>query len=71
MKSKQCEVKPTNRKEIEMSSIDVDHKSMKLEVLVLPVFNVDRAKDFYKTLGWRLNADFVTDEDFRVTTQRQ
>ena len=54
-----------------MSSIDVDHKSMKLEVLVLPVFNVDRAKDFYKTLGWRLNADFVTDEDFRVTTQRQ
>jgi hypothetical protein len=39
-------IKPTNRKEIEMSSIDVDHKSMKLEVLVLPVSDVDRAKDF-------------------------
>ncbi len=64
-------IKPTNRKEIEISSIDVDHKSMKLEVLVLPVSDVDRAKDFYKTLGWRLNADFLTDEDFWVTTQSQ
>jgi predicted lactoylglutathione lyase len=42
---------------------------MKLEVLVLPVSDVDRAKDFYKTLGWRLNADFLTDEDFWVMTQ--
>jgi catechol 2,3-dioxygenase-like lactoylglutathione lyase family enzyme len=39
---------------------------MKLEVVVLPVADVDRAKDFYKALGWRLDADFATGEDFRV-----
>lgn len=32
---------------------------MKLEVAVIPVANVDRAKDFYVTLGWRLDADFA------------
>jgi catechol 2,3-dioxygenase-like lactoylglutathione lyase family enzyme len=36
---------------------------MKLEVVVVPVFDVDRAKQFYKTLGWRLDADFITGED--------
>src|SRR3954447_21861569 len=39
---------------------------MKLEVVVIPVTDVDRAKDFYKGLGWRLDADFATSEDFRV-----
>ena len=39
---------------------------MKLEVVVLPVSDVDRAKDFYKNLGWRLDADVVGAEDFRV-----
>jgi catechol 2,3-dioxygenase-like lactoylglutathione lyase family enzyme len=39
---------------------------MKLEVMVLPVADVDRAKAFYKALGWREDADFVTGEDFRV-----
>ncbi len=39
---------------------------MKLEVVVLPVADVDRAKDFYTSLGWRLDADFATSEDFRV-----
>ncbi|MBW8751497.1 MAG: VOC family protein [Propionibacteriales bacterium] len=38
---------------------------MKLEVVVLPVSDVDRAKEFYKGLGWRLDADFSTD-DLRV-----
>jgi catechol 2,3-dioxygenase-like lactoylglutathione lyase family enzyme len=38
----------------------------KLEVVVVPVSDVDRAKDFYKALGWRLDADFVSGEDFRV-----
>jgi hypothetical protein len=33
---------------------------MKLEVVVVPVSDVDRAKDFYQALGWRLDADFVT-----------
>jgi len=39
---------------------------MKLEVVGVPVTDVDRAKDFYKMLGWRLDADFVAGEDFRV-----
>ncbi|TCO42344.1 catechol 2,3-dioxygenase-like lactoylglutathione lyase family enzyme [Kribbella antiqua] len=39
---------------------------MKLEVVVVPVSDVDRAKDFYKALGWRLDADFATDAEFRV-----
>jgi catechol 2,3-dioxygenase-like lactoylglutathione lyase family enzyme len=37
----------------------------KLEVIVLPVSDVDRASDFYKSLGWRLDAD-VADDDFRL-----
>ncbi len=49
-----------------MSSIFVDRQTMKLEVLVLPVSDVDRAKGFYETLGWRLDTDFVTSKDFRV-----
>jgi catechol 2,3-dioxygenase-like lactoylglutathione lyase family enzyme len=38
----------------------------KLEVVVVPVSDVERAKQFYKTLGWREDGDFVTDEHFRV-----
>ncbi len=39
---------------------------MKLEVIVLPVSDVDRAKDFYLRLGWRLDADFPGEAGFRV-----
>jgi catechol 2,3-dioxygenase-like lactoylglutathione lyase family enzyme len=39
---------------------------MKLEVVVIPVSNVDRAKNFYTQLGWRFDADFVKGDDFRV-----
>jgi catechol 2,3-dioxygenase-like lactoylglutathione lyase family enzyme len=39
---------------------------MKLEVVVIPVSDVDRAKDFYTGLGWRLDADVATDDSFRV-----
>ena len=39
---------------------------MKLEVVVLPVSDVDLAKGFYQSLGWRLDADFATGPDFRV-----
>ncbi|WP_331284118.1 VOC family protein [Streptomyces sp. H39-C1] len=39
---------------------------MKLEVVVVPVADVDRAKDFCTGLGWRLDADVATDENFRV-----
>jgi catechol 2,3-dioxygenase-like lactoylglutathione lyase family enzyme len=39
---------------------------MKLEVVVIPVSDVDRAKEFYGNLGWRLDADFASGDDFRV-----
>ncbi|MEW2512695.1 VOC family protein [Streptomyces sp. NPDC046870] len=39
---------------------------MKLEIVVVPVADVDRAKDFYTGLGWRLDADFAPEENFRV-----
>jgi catechol 2,3-dioxygenase-like lactoylglutathione lyase family enzyme len=39
---------------------------MKLEVVVIPVSDVDRAKHFYGGLGWRLDADFAAGDDFRV-----
>jgi catechol 2,3-dioxygenase-like lactoylglutathione lyase family enzyme len=39
---------------------------IRLEVVVLPVSDVDRAKEFYVGLGWRLDADFVDGDDFRV-----
>jgi catechol 2,3-dioxygenase-like lactoylglutathione lyase family enzyme len=39
---------------------------MKLEVVVIPVSDVDRAKRFYGDLGWRLDADFAVGSEFRV-----
>jgi catechol 2,3-dioxygenase-like lactoylglutathione lyase family enzyme len=39
---------------------------MKFEIVVIPVSDVDRAKRFYGGLGWRLDADFVAGDDFRV-----
>ena len=38
----------------------------KLEAVVLPVSDVDRAKSFYEKLGWRQDADFVVGSDFRI-----
>jgi catechol 2,3-dioxygenase-like lactoylglutathione lyase family enzyme len=38
---------------------------MRLEVVTLPVSDVDRAKRFYQSLGWRLDADFVFGDDRR------
>ncbi len=38
----------------------------KLEVVVVPVSDVDRAKEFYEGLGWRLDADVARDEGFRL-----
>jgi catechol 2,3-dioxygenase-like lactoylglutathione lyase family enzyme len=51
---------------------DVKHESndakvdMKLEVIVIPVSDVDRAKEFYVKLGWRLDAEFAAGDDFRI-----
>jgi len=39
---------------------------MKLEVVTLPVSDADKAKDFYQSLGWRLDADIVKGGGFRV-----
>jgi catechol 2,3-dioxygenase-like lactoylglutathione lyase family enzyme len=36
------------------------------EVMVLPVSDVDKARDFYQALGWRLDADFPVEDGFRV-----
>jgi len=40
--------------------------NMKLEVLVIPVSDVDRSKAFYEKLGFRLDIDYAANEDFRV-----
>jgi len=39
---------------------------MKLEIVVIPVSDVDRAKRFYGGLGWRLDADYASGDDYRV-----
>jgi catechol 2,3-dioxygenase-like lactoylglutathione lyase family enzyme len=39
---------------------------MKLEVVVIAVADVDRAKDFYGALDWRLDADSAVGNDFRI-----
>jgi catechol 2,3-dioxygenase-like lactoylglutathione lyase family enzyme len=39
---------------------------MKLEVIVIPVSDVDRAKQFYAGLGWKLDVDIAKDDGFRV-----
>ena len=42
-----------------------ENLDMKLEAVVIPVADVDRAKRFYGGLGWRLDADFVVGDEFR------
>jgi catechol 2,3-dioxygenase-like lactoylglutathione lyase family enzyme len=49
-----------------MPELETGQLDMKLEVVVLGVSDVDRAKAFYENLGWRLDADFATGDDFRV-----
>ena len=39
---------------------------LKLEIVVIPVSDVDRAKNFYAELGWRLDADYASGDNFRV-----
>jgi len=45
---------------------EVGTVDMKLEVVTLPVSDVDRAKRFYQSLGWRLDADIVRGDAFRA-----
>src|SRR4051795_7573198 len=44
----------------------INEVDFKFEVVVIPVSDVDRAKQFYSNLGWRLDADFPFDNGFRV-----
>jgi catechol 2,3-dioxygenase-like lactoylglutathione lyase family enzyme len=44
----------------------VKRADMKFEIVVIPVSDIDRAKKFYGSLGWRLDADFDNGADFRV-----
>ena len=60
-----------------MSSVDVSSGTttgtppvrpgeMRLEVVVIPVSDVDRARDFYASLGWQVDADFPVQDGYRV-----
>jgi len=53
----------TKQQKYDAGSARVD---MKLEVALIPVFDVDRAKEFYTKLGWRLDDDIVMGNDSRV-----
>jgi catechol 2,3-dioxygenase-like lactoylglutathione lyase family enzyme len=59
--------------EVRMSSTETSTEApevgtvdMKLEVVTLPVSDIDRAVGFYQRLGWRLDADLTAGDDFRV-----
>jgi catechol 2,3-dioxygenase-like lactoylglutathione lyase family enzyme len=63
--------------EVDMSSVEVSGDGVtaappvkagefKLEVVVLAVSDIDRAKSFYEGLGWRLDADISRGDDFRI-----
>jgi catechol 2,3-dioxygenase-like lactoylglutathione lyase family enzyme len=49
-----------------ISGASAERVDMKFEVVVIPVAEVDRSKEFYTKLGWRLDADFPFDNGFRV-----
>jgi len=49
-----------------VSQASVARVDMKFEIVVIPVSDVDRAKEFYEKLGWRLDADYDNGKDFRV-----
>lgn len=52
---------PTSAEAMAAPAVD-----LKLEIVVIPVSDVDRAKQFYAKLGWRLDADFAGPDDYRV-----
>ena len=60
LKDRAMSASPLKPKDAKVEPVD-----MKLEVVVIGVSDVDRAKAFYEKLGWRVDADFAKD-DFRV-----
>ncbi len=55
------EIRSDSAKAASVAKVD-----MKFEIVVIPVSDVDRAKEFYSSLGWRLDADYAAGDDFRV-----
>jgi catechol 2,3-dioxygenase-like lactoylglutathione lyase family enzyme len=66
-----------NVEESDMTSVQANSESatgsppvkpgeMRLEVVVVPVSDVDRAKQFYESIGWRLDADLAVEDGYRV-----
>ena len=56
----------TNASPLVIDQRSVARVDMKFEIVVIPVSDVDRAKEFYAKLGWRLDADFRFGNGFRV-----
>jgi catechol 2,3-dioxygenase-like lactoylglutathione lyase family enzyme len=54
------------RREAEVKHSKTRGIDLKLEVVVIPVSDVDRANDFYAGLGWRLDADYASGDNYRV-----
>ncbi len=50
-------------RDTQISAAKID---MKFEIAVIPISDVDRAKEFYQKLGWRLDAEFDSGKDFRI-----
>jgi catechol 2,3-dioxygenase-like lactoylglutathione lyase family enzyme len=58
--STQMQTKPSH------DATSVGRADMKLEIVVIPVSDVDRAKKFYQSLGWRLDAEYDSGKDLRI-----
>jgi catechol 2,3-dioxygenase-like lactoylglutathione lyase family enzyme len=48
------------------ATTSVGRLDMKLEVIIIPVSDVDRAKQFYESLGWRIDTDIARGDSFRI-----
>src|SRR6266498_603863 len=55
-----------NTNEVRSNDATALRVDMKFEVVVIPVSDIDRTKEFYGRLGWRLDADYDNSDDFRV-----
>ena len=49
-----------------MGTEPVKPGEFRLEVVVIPVSDVDRAKRFYESLGWRIDADLAKEDSYRI-----
>jgi hypothetical protein len=59
-------IDPTEADQQQKYDASAARVDMKLEVALIPVSDVDRAKEFYTKLGWRLDADDAMGNDFRI-----